>query len=156
MVLCWYSSCWSIFSVWGIKCVEIQHNLPVPCWGYWCFPVFPRWRKGRGRPHSTAVAFSHGNNPVGLCDSWFQPPARKDVWDLVQLLLMGIMLLDWRDKSWHPLELMLEVWCISLPLQLWGEMEGGESEAPGLSLTCHWRILPAPCYLHCYLGKLCK
>ncbi|XP_032082434.1 WD repeat- and FYVE domain-containing protein 4 isoform X3 [Thamnophis elegans] len=37
-----------------------------------------------------------------------QPPARKDVWDLVQLLLMGMMLLDWRDKSWHPLELMLE------------------------------------------------
>ncbi|XP_070799266.1 WD repeat- and FYVE domain-containing protein 4 [Pituophis catenifer annectens] len=37
-----------------------------------------------------------------------QPPARKEIWDLVQVLLMGIMLLDWRDKSWHPLEFMLE------------------------------------------------
>lgn len=56
-----------------------------------------------------AVASSQGTNHAGLCDSWFQPPARKEIWDLVQVLLMGIMLLDWRDKSWHPLEFMLEV-----------------------------------------------
>ncbi|XP_026576266.1 WD repeat- and FYVE domain-containing protein 4 [Pseudonaja textilis] len=37
-----------------------------------------------------------------------QPPVRKEVWDLIHLLLRGIMLLDWRDKSWHPLEFMLE------------------------------------------------
>ncbi|KAG8137761.1 hypothetical protein E2320_004976, partial [Naja naja] len=36
------------------------------------------------------------------------PPVRKEVWDLVHLFLRGIMLLDWRDKSWHPLEFMLE------------------------------------------------
>ncbi|XP_063160442.1 WD repeat- and FYVE domain-containing protein 4 [Candoia aspera] len=42
--------------------------------------------------------------PTGLP----QQPARKQVWDLMQLLLIEIMLLDWRDKKWHPLEFILE------------------------------------------------
>ncbi|XP_025028372.1 WD repeat- and FYVE domain-containing protein 4-like, partial [Python bivittatus] len=58
-------------------------------------------------PHSMAVASSWEKNS-GLCDSLFQHPARKQVWDLMQLLLRGIMLLDWRDKKWHPLEFILE------------------------------------------------
>lgn len=108
----WSSSCWSIFhqpSAWGIKCNCGNTTQPAgPTLGLLMFS----W--------SGSVVASSQENHSGLCDSWFQPPARKEVWDLIQRLLMGIMLLDWREKRWHPLEFILEVWCFCLSLQLWG------------------------------------
>ncbi|XP_039224532.1 WD repeat- and FYVE domain-containing protein 4-like isoform X2 [Crotalus tigris] len=62
-------------------------------------PQDPLWSNPHFLQAAALAAFPSGPS---------QPPARKEVWDLVQRLLRGIMLLDWRDKRWHPLEFILE------------------------------------------------
>ncbi|KAM3836501.1 WD repeat- and FYVE domain-containing protein 4 [Vipera latastei] len=63
------------------------------------YPQDPLWSNPRFLQALALAAFPSGPS---------QPPARKEVWDLIQRLLMGIMLLDWREKRWHPLEFILE------------------------------------------------